>query len=136
MPYHTPIVPIEHWRPVDPAYAVAAGAALLDRARPGWHHQINTGPLDLNSAVLCILGQLWGYYTTGITHLQNYSIARGDYQRVRMWTHGFSGSPTALKHEWIKAITARREADAAKLMRALTDADATNAPAQKELAHV
>lgn len=38
---------------------VARGAALLDRALPGWAQLIDLGKLDLSDTTMCVLGQLF-----------------------------------------------------------------------------
>lgn len=40
--------------------AVAAGIALLDRARPGWRDRVDRETLHLSSCQRCVIGQLFG----------------------------------------------------------------------------
>lgn len=44
---------------------VEAGAALLDRIRPGWLDDIDLITLDLADPECCMLGQLYGKYRAG-----------------------------------------------------------------------
>jgi hypothetical protein len=48
---------------------VRAGAALLDKERPGWRDQISPAELDISCSWRCVLGQLYGSYTTGLDAL-------------------------------------------------------------------
>ena len=48
---------------------VVAGAALLDESVPGWESKIDTSTLRLQSHTNCVLGQIFGDYTTGLTTL-------------------------------------------------------------------
>ena len=49
---------------------VAAGAALLDRARPGWAAQVDAGRLDLfQHDHTDVLGQLYGHFDRGLAAL-------------------------------------------------------------------
>lgn len=45
---------------------VTRGAALLDKVRPGWHHEIKVGTLDLADSCRCVLGQIYGCYHVGM----------------------------------------------------------------------
>lgn len=68
---------------------VKAGAALLDRhwTRPqDWRNGIDLERLDITDLKLCVLGQLYGSYITGLTILQD---ANGAY--FAGWEAGFSG---------------------------------------------
>jgi hypothetical protein len=42
------------------------GIAVLDRIKPGWREQIDLSTLWMGSCVRCILGQLFGDYSTGL----------------------------------------------------------------------
>ena len=48
---------------------VAAGSALLDRHRPGWHHQVDPARLDMEDCRVDVLGQLYGWFETGVGEL-------------------------------------------------------------------
>jgi hypothetical protein len=49
--------------------AVKRGAALLDRSEPGWSGKIDLETLDLKSHTSCVLGQLHGEYSIGLSSL-------------------------------------------------------------------
>jgi hypothetical protein len=51
------------------AVRAAAGAALLDRHRPGWARRIDLDRLDLASAEDDVLGQLDGSFEEGLDAL-------------------------------------------------------------------
>ena len=72
--------------PPIPARA-AAGAALLDQRRPGWHHQVDGDRLDLEDWRADVLGQLYGSFGAGVHKLT------GGLSEAEMdaWTvaHGF-----------------------------------------------
>jgi hypothetical protein len=65
----------------------AAGAALLDQRRPGWHQQVDRDRLDLEDWRADILGQLYGSFGTGVHKLTG---GRSEAE-VDAWTvaHGF-----------------------------------------------
>lgn len=48
---------------------VEAGIDLLDREYPQWHFAINLESLDLKDSESCVLGQLYGLYSTGLGEL-------------------------------------------------------------------
>jgi hypothetical protein len=48
---------------------VAAGAALLDQRRPGWHQQVEPDRLDLLDSRSDVLGQLYGFFGAGVRRL-------------------------------------------------------------------
>jgi hypothetical protein len=48
---------------------VAAGAALLDRNRPGWHVQVDPARLDMAAEYDDLLGQLLGHFQVGLDTL-------------------------------------------------------------------
>ncbi len=47
------------------AERVATGAGLLDKVRPGWARQISIPAMDMGDVGFCVLGQIFGDYTTG-----------------------------------------------------------------------
>lgn len=59
---------------------VNAGIALLDSEKPGWRDKIDLGTLDLGSCAVCILGQVFGEYETGIDELD-----------INGYDYGFNG---------------------------------------------
>lgn len=48
---------------------VARGAALLDGVTPGWWSRIDPVELEIASCTECVLGQVFGNYSLGITAL-------------------------------------------------------------------
>lgn len=50
---------------------VAKGAALLDRVRPGWEREIVADRLAMQSCELCVFGQLYGDYASGVNMLDD-----------------------------------------------------------------
>jgi hypothetical protein len=51
------------------ARRVAAGAALLDQARPGWAEQVEPDRLDMAAEYDDLLGQLYGHFQLGLDAL-------------------------------------------------------------------
>lgn len=51
------------------AERVAAGIAVLNENKPGWHDFINLDTLDLCSLSECVLGQVFGSYIAGTDEL-------------------------------------------------------------------
>lgn len=45
---------------------IKRGAALLDKERPGWRDEINLATLDLADDCYCVLGQIFGRYSSGL----------------------------------------------------------------------
>ena len=97
----------------------AAGAALLDQRRPGWHQQVDRGRLDLEDWRADILGQLYGSFGAGVHKLTS---GLGEAE-VDAWTvaHGFDvdevdlglsagphGAYQALNEAWRGELTRRR----------------------------
>jgi hypothetical protein len=86
------------------AVAVAAGAALLDRERDNWENHIDLGELSMEDPWRCVLGQLYGLYSTGLLHLF------GDgWEAV---SHGFEVRPGCYTYEdleraWVAEIACR-----------------------------
>jgi hypothetical protein len=48
------------------AERAARGAALLDEKRPGWVAEVDLPGLELSSENVCVLGQVFGGFATGI----------------------------------------------------------------------
>lgn len=84
---------------------IARGSAYLDDVSPGWHDEVDTETLDLNSGDRCVLGQL----PVGSRVFEQYSIS---------WLadHGFwfAGGNLAdyvvLTREWVSHIEQARGA--------------------------
>lgn len=65
------------------------GATLLDVLRPGWAEKIDLERLLLSSCSACVLGQLFGDYSTGVEKL--FAIAKTDVS-----IYGDSSTPSCL----------------------------------------
>lgn len=52
----------------DACAAAAASSAVLDVKVPGWAREIDTGLLDLDDCMSCVLAQLCGNYAAGLAH--------------------------------------------------------------------
>lgn len=81
----------------------AEGAALLDRAVPGWESRIDLETLDISCPRNCIIGQLLGWIT-GLKVL-GYPVD----PLCRLTPNGFAGG----RHQttaWRELITERRRA--------------------------
>ena len=50
---------------------VKRGRALLDKERPGWREEIDLSQLELSLGCLCVLGQVFGHYNSGVFALWN-----------------------------------------------------------------
>jgi hypothetical protein len=101
---------------------VAKGAAALDERGPsGWANRIDCDRLDIACASHCVLGQVYGAYSTGMTRLFGLAspisitdmLARDNNGRA----HGFLGTTywpePRLEAEWRRIITERRQASVA-----------------------
>jgi hypothetical protein len=66
---------------------VERGAALLDRAEPGWHLRIARDRLAMESCDRCVLGQLHGDYLKGFRCVLRDLPARNLYSAAE---HGFT----------------------------------------------
>lgn len=97
---------------------VAEGMAYLDAEIPNWHERIDVPTLNIQYPGACILGQLFGSYSTGLkelwgpgaTYWATYWAADGSHDTVRL---GFSAEDTetmaALTDEWAWQIHMRQE---------------------------
>lgn len=90
------------WSPVTAEEAVANGVWLLDRRQPGWRSQMHPKYFDLTHACKCILGQVFGDYTSGILTLDIVHTA-GEHGFIRV--NGLYDYPD-LKRAWRKALAA------------------------------
>lgn len=54
------------------ASRVRAGVALLDREEPGWFKRVDLARLNVGSCSMCVLGQLFGAYASGVAELDLY----------------------------------------------------------------
>ncbi len=124
------------------AERVAAGAAVLDRHRPGWHRQIDLACLDARrDDYLDVLSQLYGDVEQGVGAL--YQAATGSAATdvwgltspTNCWArdHGFDidtpvwdvvGAYAELADQWRAEIARRQQADEAPAAATETEAEA------------
>lgn len=69
---------------------VRKGVELLDAANPSWAEQVNLRELQLNDCTLCILGQVYGHYTSGKSVLNFNPSGNLDVDIAHGFTFGFS----------------------------------------------
>ena len=50
-------------------WGASQGAQFLDQRVPGWFHRIDVNRLDIGNGRECVLGQLYGFYDTGLKQL-------------------------------------------------------------------
>jgi hypothetical protein len=92
---------------------VAAGAALLDTARPGWPALVDLNVLDIADWRSCILGQLYGRYTGAArvlfdrTDIIDSAVAHG-FDTGRFSAPEDETETSALTAAWRKLILERR----------------------------
>lgn len=69
-----------------------AGAALLEEKMPGWRTRINLETLDLSHPEQCVLGQLYGDFTTGQDMLFFTARTQAEWESCYLLSaaHGFS----------------------------------------------
>jgi hypothetical protein len=84
---------------------VAAGAAFLDRACPGWESHINTATLDINDGYHCVLGQL-ARVEWNIPERPLIAWERHDLVSLGFWPR--ENESTLLTQAWRVEITNRR----------------------------
>jgi hypothetical protein len=97
--------------------AVQRGAALLDDLDPQWFEHIDLGRLDMGECARCILGQIYGNYTTGLDRIGNDldQPAWLGYSRDLEVSHGFEAeviTPADYIHlslAWTAEIRRRRK---------------------------
>lgn len=85
---------------------VDAGAALLDREEPGWEDKIDLDTLKLHDPCRCVLGQVFGLYSTGARVLDLNIDASSDHA-FEVSEYG-KDSYTGLTRAWKALIRARR----------------------------
>ena len=66
------------------------GAKLLDKVAPGWEKKIKPGVLDLANGCNCILGQVYGDYSTGLTVSSIREIEEDCLAPSARFSYGFS----------------------------------------------
>jgi hypothetical protein len=97
---------------------VVAGAALLDQQRPGWHQLVDPARLDLEDVRADVLGQLYGWFDTGLAtlapglaeaELDAWAVAHGfDLDDSELGPGASAGGYPLLTACWQAEITRRR----------------------------
>ena len=72
---------------------VRRGVRLLDREAPGWEGRVRADMLVMVSQKLCVLGQLYGDYITGLDMLNLLSEPFEDMDFDKIASHGFCLNP-------------------------------------------
>jgi hypothetical protein len=95
---------------------VTAGAALLDRCRPGWATQVDPDRLDMAAEYDDLLGQLYGHYAVGLEEHSQADPARPAWPwSTFAYEHGFdlaADDPTTytqLDDAWRAELCHRRQ---------------------------
>jgi len=95
---------------------VRAGVMLLDKMKPGWEQKINVATLNLESSLLCVLGQVYGSYADGLAALWPRSVGWDRWRSYDEWDHqavlhGFEAPPgergtrrMVLAQEWQRHV--------------------------------
>jgi hypothetical protein len=92
---------------------VAAGAAALDDRRPGWEREIDLGTLELDDSCRCVLGQLYGHFTsgclamTGTSWMNDWALMHGFDITAAMFKEEGQSLYVALDEAWISLIKTR-----------------------------
>lgn len=101
--------------------ATAGFAALNSKRGLGWQRGINLTTFDITSGSRCVLGQVYGTYSTGLHILQGIGDADmmscPDSVVCQAWSvdhgfiseHGFTGESSALGDVWRQLITTANE---------------------------
>ena len=55
--------------------AFERGVQTLDANKPGWAQYIHVPSLHMDDTCFCVLGQLYGRWSDGVSHLRLYPIA-------------------------------------------------------------
>lgn len=92
---------------------VKKGAALLDRKATGWHEVIDTGRLDMNSPLYCVLGQVYNEFFYGIVKLGlsyhdtvKYGFELNRWQRRNLLAKLHNAQ--VMKEAWLNEISSRQ----------------------------
>lgn len=85
---------------------VNAAAAFLDERLPGWWQRVNVDMLHMTSMDLCVLGQLYGVFTTGLEELQ----LDASPLHAAFWALGSVADLVEREHMWKELIRARQDA--------------------------
>jgi hypothetical protein len=104
---------------------VALGAALLDQQSPDWWRRVDLGELATDSCSHCVLGQLYGWYYTGLDRLGLKDDERVTYGfSERRWERWDPENYRVLDEAWVREIAHRRQWDAERAeLRALRAAE-------------
>lgn len=89
------------------AFFAWRGARLMDRAQPGWAALIDTGSLNIQSNLHCILAQLYGSYHEGLRELGIGRLRAAGYGFIAAFP--FETYP-GLTRRWRKHVTRRMDA--------------------------
>lgn len=88
---------------------VKAGAEVLDAEDERWWLKIDLQDLDVTSYHHCVLGQLYGDYSTGLDILYKGELAHYDEWAV---AHGFDAKQKLVEHEDGGLVSNAEEYDA------------------------
>lgn len=80
--------------------AVARGARLLDERRPRWFRQIEPATLNLSQSCNCVLGQIYGDYSAGLSKFERWV---GIYWN-RAGRYGFTMSNSTAFGPWVWGV--------------------------------
>lgn len=81
---------------------VSAGVVALDTITPGWVDKVNLEILDVASPFMCVLGQVYGSFSSGATHF----IVSHLWSDKFLSTHGFAAASE--DYPEVTAIWARK----------------------------
>jgi hypothetical protein len=102
---------------------VVRGANMLDTIKPGWDARIDLISLNLQSPCNCVLGHVYGSYSSGVSEMRQWLAKQGEDSCVEAEDYGFDMDsvlaelhevPTdsywdILLEEWKSHIKQRRE---------------------------
>lgn len=84
---------------------VAQEAMRLDRLTPDWHDRINTETLDLDCIFNCVLGQLYGSWSTGFFRMYDDANQRGEHFEGDVYCDS-----EPYRNDWLREINKRSNA--------------------------
>lgn len=89
--------------------AVGYGAKFLDTHRPGWAEKVDPEKLEMMSKCHCVLGQLYGYYLTGLNELGVERVVEDPYMLgFTLPFDSWDAQWDWLEKLWVEEIEARR----------------------------
>jgi hypothetical protein len=97
---------------LDPEYReklrreVAAGVALLDKARPNWPSRIDSERLEMQNPRFCVLGQVYGNYNFALEVLRE--VAGTELSTDEWHAFGGSGQNRYRQRTWKRIIRQRQ----------------------------